>query len=390
LSAPITVSRRFAARAALAATAAFASIPASAQQAASRLPTFDDLRQALIWTGHYDGFAAGDRGALTHAALHDWQKSKNYPQSDSPANEQVLELIAEAAKKSAPFGWSVLRDRYIGFSIGIPTKLVKFVGTRNAGSALWYDFDAAIGYSIGLQYNMPTCATFDRYYAALLQSTNARYHVRQDNWFVLGHEKSGRISYSKFLCSPAGALVVDLSAERSQYDTQGIVLAAIADSVRLERNFDPTSSPHPKIDTPVEVPPIEAPPGGMLDAGKVAQPHIEARLAAGIDHSGKTDAVKREAWNGTELRTEEVFAKAGAAVYSVKAGKVLGSAVAVSEHELLTNCHVVGNSTQVALKHDKLELKADVVSGDVAADRCVLRSPTALASFVRVSGSCRR
>jgi hypothetical protein len=372
----LTVARRL--LAALAVATSFSH--AWAQAPVARTLTFDDIRQALIWTGNYDPYQEGDQGGRVHAASQAWQKSKGYTATESLTDPQVVELMAEATKKSAPFGWSMLRDNSVGFSIGIPTRLVKFLSTRNADSLLYYDFEGAIGYSIAIQYGTPSCMTFDAFYARVLQRSQPSYHVRQQNWFAVAGEKSGRLYYNKVFCSPAGLLITNLSIARSQVERQGIVMAAIADSVKISRNFDTTAAPHPKIDaTP------SGASGPIVAAnGTMAQPEVAATLAANVDRSGKTDAVKRETWNGSELRTEQVFAKAAAAVYVVRTDKMLGSAVAVGEHELLTNCHVVGNASQVTLKHDKLDLKADVVSGNVKADRCVLHSPTALASWVSV------
>jgi len=79
-----------------------------------------------------------------------------------------------------------------------------------------------------------------------------------------------------------------------------------------------------------------------------------------------------------------VFEKVSGAVHVVKAGNRLGSAVAISDNELLTNCHVVGESTQVTIGRDKKEQNAVVVSMNATADRCVLRTETKLVKWVTV------
>ena len=61
---------------------------------------------------------------------------------------------------------------------------------------------------------------------------------------------------------------------------------------------------------------------------------------------------KREAREGPSLTPEQVFDKVSPAVYMVLAGDGMGSAVAISEHELLTNCHVVKDLTQVTLTRE--------------------------------------
>jgi S1-C subfamily serine protease len=53
-------------------------------------------------------------------------------------------------------------------------------------------------------------------------------------------------------------------------------------------------------------------------------------------------------------------------------GTMLGSAVAVSRTELLTNCHVVEGAQKITLQQGKLERKAELSRANPAADRCVL------------------
>jgi S1-C subfamily serine protease len=49
-----------------------------------------------------------------------------------------------------------------------------------------------------------------------------------------------------------------------------------------------------------------------------------------------------------------------------------GSAVAVSQDKLLTNCHVVQGRSHLVVKHGTAQARATVISGDAATDRCVL------------------
>ncbi|MEP7052388.1 MAG: trypsin-like peptidase domain-containing protein [Pseudomonadota bacterium] len=53
-------------------------------------------------------------------------------------------------------------------------------------------------------------------------------------------------------------------------------------------------------------------------------------------------------------------------------GTMQGSAVAVSQAELLTNCHVVEGAQKITLQQGKLERKAELSRANPAADRCVL------------------
>ena len=74
-------------------------------------------------------------------------------------------------------------------------------------------------------------------------------------------------------------------------------------------------------------------------------------------------------------------------MYVVQTQNSLGSAVAISERELLTNCHVVGSNAFVSLQREGVQLRAAVVSANADADRCVLSVGAAaepLPKWVRV------
>jgi S1-C subfamily serine protease len=91
------------------------------------------------------------------------------------------------------------------------------------------------------------------------------------------------------------------------------------------------------------------------------------------DRSGKTSAIRLALADGPELRAQDVFEQVSAAVYVVKTPDTLGSAVAISDRSLLTNCHVMGSAPVAFLERDGMKLIAGLVSADPGADRCVLR-----------------
>jgi hypothetical protein len=80
------------------------------------------------------------------------------------------------------------------------------------------------------------------------------------------------------------------------------------------------------------------------------------------------------------LRGTELYKLVGPSVYFIEAGnnKVgmasLGSAVAVSNTTLITNCHVVKNSDYILVKKEEQFGTARVVGGDKKTDRCFLQT----------------
>ncbi len=103
-----------------------------------------------------------------------------------------------------------------------------------------------------------------------------------------------------------------------------------------------------------------------------------------IDNTGKTASIQLALGDGSELKAREVFERVSAAVFVVHTETALGSAVAVGEHELLTNCHVLGMNTEVILEQNARRNVARLSSSNSTDDRCVLTSATPLQKWVRV------
>lgn len=102
------------------------------------------------------------------------------------------------------------------------------------------------------------------------------------------------------------------------------------------------------------------------------------------DRSGKTAAISLVLSDGKELRPQGVFAKASEAVYVVVTTEAQGSAVAISDNELLTNCHVMKGATAVTLLQEGNKRTANVISANPDADRCVLAVSDTLPKWAKV------
>jgi hypothetical protein len=84
------------------------------------------------------------------------------------------------------------------------------------------------------------------------------------------------------------------------------------------------------------------------------------------------------------LSAAEVYKKVERSVFVVIAAQSVedlklrnvaqGSAVAVSDHLLLTNCHVVKDRPVIHIVQDQVIAEARIVAGDFTADRCILES----------------
>jgi serine protease Do len=87
--------------------------------------------------------------------------------------------------------------------------------------------------------------------------------------------------------------------------------------------------------------------------------------------------------SGEPLEPADVFRRSAGSVYEIVAtksaqlirsseGNSLGSAVAVSDHTLITNCHIVVGAQHILLKQASDKFEATLSKADPDSDRCVL------------------
>ena len=337
----------------------------------------EDIRQALIWTGHYSAFEEGDPYDLVKEAAQAWQKSKGYPVTKTLSGDQVEELIAEGLKRRDAVGWATLEDKSIGISVGVPTRLTKFVKAHLMSMAQYYEFEGGIGLLVAVRYGDWHCGTLGKWDRVLLRQARPFFHVNHGDWIAFGERDGEALVYERAICRSSGVVALSIKVPNGLLAAHSNLFAATAESLKIDHNFNPTASPNPKLDEP---PPLAS------DFRTVSSEQVvpKAKPSGIADATGKTDAIKKATREGNELSVEQVFQKVSPAVYVVKAEKRLGSAVAISEHELLTNCHVVADAKSVVIARDKKEAGADVVSVNSKADRCVLKSDNKLDTWVAV------
>jgi S1-C subfamily serine protease len=335
-----------------------------------------ELRQALIWTRHLELWD-GDPIAAVQKATKSWQASKGYKQTDTLSDDQASQLLAEAVKQRETVGWSILQDKSVGLSVGVPTRLVTLRATRPINGEMIYEFDGVIGYTLGTRYGDVTCDSMGVFYKRMQGEMRPTWQVKQSDGFALFEKRNGRQVYFQAACQTSGVAFARVALADSQAKDYGVLFGAVADSLTVSRNFNAAARPRPKIDVSSFGP-------GDMRTDVVARSAGPAKLPPNVDGEGKSARIKLKPRDGDDLSTREVFEKVGGAVYVVKAERKMGSAVAISEHELLTNCHVVDETTKVTVGRDKKEQNASVISMNATADRCVLRTEAKLPSWVTV------
>jgi len=342
-----------------------------------------DIRMALVWTGHLDAVFRGELDAAVRKAAQAWQKSKGHPFTDKLPDDQKIELVSEALKERDDVGWSVLRDPAVGVAVSFPAKLVTFGAPRTEGDILWYHGGGEVSQSLGVHLGYPSCANLDGAYQRV--TAKASFRARQDNGFVALFRRGETNTYISVTCHSTGSVSTEMTASVDVLAKHRGLFGAMSTSLRILRTPDPTIRPRPKVEElPLGSTGFADDQEGRPKPEAKAKPKPKASPASAVDLTGKTDALKLETRDGADLRADEVFDKAAGAVYKVKTERGLGSAVAISDSELLTNCHVVGDFDEVKIVRAKDEQTAKVVSKNADADRCVLRAAAKLPKWVTV------
>jgi S1-C subfamily serine protease len=343
-----------------------------------------DVRMALVWTGHLDAIYRGELDAAVRKAAQAWQKSKGHPPTDTLPDDQKVELVTEALKERDEVGWSFLRDSTVGVAVGFPAKLVTFGAPRTEGGSLWYHGGGEVTQSLGVHLGNPSCRNFEGAYQRA--TARAAFRARQDNWFVAFFKRGETHSYLSVACHGTGSVSTEMIASVDVLAKHRGLFGAMAISLRMLHTPDPTIRPRPKVED------LPLAPSGFDDedgppkpqAKDKAKPRPRTQATSAVDARGKSDALRLETRDGQDLRADEVFEMAGGAVYKVRTERGLGSAVAISDSELLTNCHVVEDFDEVKIMRAKDEQTAKVISRNADADRCVLRATAKLPKWVSV------
>jgi hypothetical protein len=305
-----------------------------------------------------------------------WQKSKKYPVTEDLTDEQTVELVKEGLKKRDALGWAILRDKSIGFEVGIPTKLAKAGPPVNDMSSLLYLAEGDIIHYARVDYGSPNCSDINYYMRTIAR--DAKLQVRLDDGFVYMKRTFETVTMARAACHPIGMVTAAVMVPASSAAKLEPMFAALAYSLRISNKFNPTLRPRPKVE---EFPFASM---GMPNDDPLYSDSESSKEIAKRDPSGTAGALKLTVKEGPDLQVAEIFEKVSPATYIVKVKKGQGSAVAVDEHTLLTNCHVVGDQNEVRLIREKEEMKARVVSGKSEADRCVLKVDKKLPHWVAI------
>lgn len=337
--------------------------------------TTADVQQALAWTGHYDGMADGGYGPYTRKAVQSWLSKKGYPIADTLTDTQALQLLSEGLGERDKYGWAELTDEAVGFSVGLPASLSELRPPQRNGTMLQYFAQGRVSLTVSVQPETNACSAMDAMYNAVLnlKTNRSDYKARKDDWFVVAGDDQVGHFYLRAQCRQQA--IVAAVMKMANGEDLSFLYVAFSNSLRLRPTLNPFAMPQPRIVKPA----LRYTPGMVSTA-----PQPAPAPNTNIDRSGKTATLNLSLSDGSELRPQEVFARASRAVYVVDAPTALGSAVAISERELLTNCHVLQGSLSAGLVRDDIRQTAYLISANQDSDRCILGVTRPLPSWVKI------
>jgi S1-C subfamily serine protease len=234
----------------------------------------------------------------------------------------------------------------------------------------------------------------DDMFNALLSSPapdrEVTFQARKDDWFVVAGRRGEHRFYTRAQCRDQAIVRVILSVHASQAEALGFMFVAVANSLSLKPTLNAQAQPSPRIVFPPPPPGTAAASNGPSPepplTPQVPEPEPAPTRAptVAVDKAGRTAAIRLTRFDGTELKPREVFERASETVYVVRTGQKQGSAVAISDRELVTNCHVLDSNVRAIVERDGRKQNASLTSANPKADRCILTSESPLPKWVRV------
>ena len=276
------------------------------------------------------------------------------------------------------WGWTTFRDDSVGYSIGYPGRAFS-PGRRLENGGV--EFTTSIP-SASLDVRIipkVSASSFKGIFDALANPTSpdARilYSVRTETWFVVSGVRGRYWYYQRAELRPSGLAQFAYRMDHDDAGKYGFLITAIANGFKVDYDIRPHGVVVDRPKTPSSPPPAAI--GTPCDSIETSIDLERLRYQAEIG--------RRRAAPARCIPTCFRFGFVLAALPMRSHGTLAsaGSAVAIST-VISPNCHVVRGADVVFVLRGGSVLKADVVSANADADRCVLRAEADLPVFVSV------
>ena len=325
------------------------------------------VQWSLIWTGFYNGIVDGSLGKRSRDAIAAWQASRGVAGTGILDGAQAYLLHRQAGSIASGFEWTAFENAEVGYRIAYPARYLRLSEPLPFGGRRFKSSDGTFTLAVEVDGD-PGEAGFRGLYDRVAASGPQRevgYKVFKGVWFVLHGKSNGVSFYTRIERRPGGIVGFTFMwpTERMGEVSPAVTAMVSAFSVGPRVMLDRETATTPSARLPEQVSPNPTP------------------------HTRRSPAVPAQAGPRTErLDAAGVFRATKDAVWIVLAAKsyggrvdrstiVLGSAVAVTDHLLLTNCHTLRDRDAVVVVKDAkaaAPVRAEPVKVETEADRCVL------------------
>ena len=337
----------------------------------------EEIQSSLIWLGFYNGLVDGDLGKRSIAGIIEFQGAIGAGKTGKLTDAQYSILVEKASLEKSKVGWTTFRHPRLRYSISFPSKLMpdsialehggrKFYG--KTGMELRVEFDPSLDEN-GFIDLYETLSSEDR-------GVSYTYKRKKKNWFVVSGYHQDQRFYTKVHYVKGGVAGFTFVWPQTDNDV----------SERMAVAFANAFAPPPEV-IAQEVKPINLLPDipeEKVDVGPIQLVPSQKRQTA----PEAPTAVLAPTTHG--LNPQEVFEKAGPTIWTVLAAKSVsafrsdgpertGSAVAVSQNTLFTNCHTFEDMGMVVVyRRDPQDgrntefFSVERLSGSAKVDACFL------------------
>lgn len=338
------------------------------------------LQEDLIWTGDYNGMVDGAVGPNTRRAIKRWQGRLGISLTGEISPEQAVRLRIEAGSVRAGFGWTLFRHPDLGYEIAYPAAILGQSRPLAYGGREFLGGSRFAGLKV--EVTPPIAETdFRALYSNLSASRDGRqirYSRRGTDWLVVAGETESQGFYTRIVRragAVAGYTFTWPNIDREQFEPAVI---AMASSFKVPEQFEPGAREPVDPRHGIALNPSPAPlPRSRQSTALPPMPGPPSRVS--LDARGVFRAVNAAVW--------VVLAAPSTPAGIDKERLSLGSAVAISERHLLTNCHTLEGRDTILVFHradDPEPVSVEAVYLDRQSDRCILVSPVELSRFVAV------
>jgi serine protease Do len=158
------------------------------------------VQEALVWTGHYNGWIDGALGQGTRDAIRAFQRGEGYDVTGTLDPEQVIVLLDHGLTLRDSYEWTEITDRRSRIEIAYPaTLLTEVTPDTETGGNTYADADGRAALITHRRTDAAHGAVMDILAAdEAADNVEVGYEFKRTNLFILTGQVDGKPFYERF------------------------------------------------------------------------------------------------------------------------------------------------------------------------------------------------